>query len=73
MRKATADWLESARMDLESIAQIVHLEHLTPVAAFHAQQCVEKFPVNWACFLTGVPALRMRRNSMRLPRTSIDG
>jgi len=28
-------------MDLDSVAQIVHLEHLTPVAAFHAQQCVE--------------------------------
>ena len=28
-------------MDLDSLAQIVHLEHLTPVAAFHAQQCVE--------------------------------
>lgn len=29
-------------MDLESVVQIMHLEHLTPVAAFHAQQCVEK-------------------------------
>jgi HEPN domain-containing protein len=42
MRKATAEWLESAEMDLENVAQIIHLEHLTPVAAFHAQQCVEK-------------------------------
>ncbi len=42
MRKATAEWLRSAEMDLENVAQIVHLEHLTPVAAFHAQQCVEK-------------------------------
>ncbi len=42
MRKATAEWLKSAEMDLENIAQIIHLEHLTPVAAFHAQQCVEK-------------------------------
>jgi len=42
MRRATAEWLESAKMDLESIGQIVRLEHLTPVGAFHAQQCVEK-------------------------------
>lgn len=42
MRKAAAEWLKSAEMDLQSIAQIIHLEHLTPIAAFHAQQCVEK-------------------------------
>jgi len=42
MRKATAEWLKSAEMDLENVAHIIHLEHLTPVAAFHAQQCVEK-------------------------------
>ncbi len=41
MRKATTEWLKSAAMALDSVAQIVHLEHLTPVAAFHAQQCVE--------------------------------
>jgi HEPN domain-containing protein len=42
MRKATAEWLKSAEMDLENVGQIIHLEHLTPVAAFHAQQCVDK-------------------------------
>jgi HEPN domain-containing protein len=42
MKKATAEWLKSAEMDFENITQIIHLEHLTPVAAFHAQQCVEK-------------------------------
>lgn len=42
MRKATAEWLKSAEMDLASVAQIIHLAHLTPVAAFHAQQCMEK-------------------------------
>ena len=42
MRKATAEWLKSAEMDLENVAQIINLEHLTPVAAFHAQPCVEK-------------------------------
>jgi HEPN domain-containing protein len=42
VKKATAEWLKSAAMDLDNVAQIIHLEHLTPVAAFHAQQCVEK-------------------------------
>jgi HEPN domain-containing protein len=42
MRKASAEWLKSAKMDLDNIAQIIHLEHLTPIVAFHAQQCVEK-------------------------------
>ncbi len=42
MRKASAEWMVSAEMDLENVVQIVQLEHLTPVAAFHAQQCVEK-------------------------------
>ena len=42
MRKATLAWFNSAEMDLENIAQIIRLEHLTPVIAFHAQQCVEK-------------------------------
>lgn len=42
MKKATVEWLQSAEMDLETLEQISTLEHLTPVAAFHAQQCVEK-------------------------------
>jgi HEPN domain-containing protein len=42
MRKATIQWLKSAEMDLDNITQILDLEHLTPIAAFHAQQCVEK-------------------------------
>ncbi len=42
MRKATAEWLKSAEMDLENVAQIIDLDHLTPIAAFHSQQCVEK-------------------------------
>ena len=42
MRKASAQWLESAEMDLGSIDQIIQRADLTPVAAFHSQQCVEK-------------------------------
>ncbi len=42
MKRATGQWLESAEMDLGSIEQIIRREDLTPVAAFHCQQCVEK-------------------------------
>jgi HEPN domain-containing protein len=42
MKPASRQWLESAEMDLGSIEQILPREDLTPVAAFHAQQCVEK-------------------------------
>lgn len=44
-------------MDLENVAQIIHLEHLTPIAAFHAQQCVEK------CFKAV-----LEEHSMKVPR-----
>lgn len=33
MKTATAEWLKSAEMDLENVGQIIHLEHLTPIAA----------------------------------------
>lgn len=42
MKRASGQWLESAEMDLDSIGEIVHVEHLTPVTAFHSQQYVEK-------------------------------
>ena len=42
MKRASEQWMESAEMDIGSIEQIVHREDLTPVAAFHSQQCVEK-------------------------------
>lgn len=42
MRKATEDWLTSARDDLETVAEIIDNARLTNVVAFHAQQCVEK-------------------------------
>ena len=37
-----SEWLKAARLDLDSIPYILHVEHLTPVVAFHAQQSVEK-------------------------------
>jgi HEPN domain-containing protein len=42
MKPASRQWLESAEMDLGSIEQILPREDLTPVVAFHSQQCVEK-------------------------------
>jgi HEPN domain-containing protein len=42
VKRASGQWLESAEMDLDSIGQIVAREDLSPVAAFHSQQCVEK-------------------------------
>jgi HEPN domain-containing protein len=42
MRNATVEWLRSAEMDLQNVAQIIGLDYLTPIAAFHSQQCVEK-------------------------------
>ena len=42
MRKATEEWLMSARDDPETIGELVDNPRLTHVVAFHAQQCVEK-------------------------------
>ena len=42
MKTATADWLKSARTDLYTIDVIRDKPQLTPIVAFHAQQCVEK-------------------------------
>ncbi len=36
------EWMHSALMDLRSIEKIIDDPFLTPVACFHAQQCVEK-------------------------------
>ncbi len=42
MKRASSQWLESAQMDLGGMARLLEKEELTPVIAFHAQQCVEK-------------------------------
>jgi HEPN domain-containing protein len=42
MKIATADWLRSAKADLETIDAILGKPTLTAMVAFHAQQCVEK-------------------------------
>ena len=42
MKRASEQWMESAEMDIGNIEQIIRREDLTPVAAFHSQQCVER-------------------------------
>jgi HEPN domain-containing protein len=42
MKAVTADWLRSARADIETMGAILGNPNLTAVVAFHAQQCVEK-------------------------------
>ncbi len=36
------EWIRASRLDLDSIQYIIHVEHLTPIVAFHAQQAIEK-------------------------------
>ena len=36
------EWLKAAKDDLDSIDYIIQAEHLTNIAAFHAQQAIEK-------------------------------
>ena len=36
------EWLKAAKDDLDSVSYIIQAEHLTNIAAFHAQQTIEK-------------------------------
>ena len=40
--KMAKEWLKASYLDLESIKHIIKVEHLTSIAAFHAQQSIEK-------------------------------
>ena len=42
MKKIIKDWLTSAEGDLLLIREIIDLENLTHLSAFHAQQAIEK-------------------------------
>jgi len=42
MKKTTKEWFDSAESDLLLISEIHLNEELTHLAAFHAQQAVEK-------------------------------
>ena len=42
MKPITQAWLDRALDDLNAIQQMVELEHLTNIVAFHAQQAIEK-------------------------------
>jgi HEPN domain-containing protein len=42
MNELTKAWLDSALLDLKNIEMVISEVLLTPVVAFHAQQCIEK-------------------------------
>lgn len=42
MKKITKDWIQSAESDLLLIQEIITNQFLTHLAAFHAQQAIEK-------------------------------
>jgi HEPN domain-containing protein len=42
MNEAAKEWLARAREDLETVERLLYDEGLTNIAAFHAQQCIEK-------------------------------
>ena len=42
MKLITKEWLDRAREDLDVAMEIITLEHLTNMVAFHSQQAVEK-------------------------------
>ena len=64
MKKASGQWLESAEMDLGSIDQIIQRQDLTPVAAFHSQQCVETAPQRQAHARGSTTVLPFRAESL---------
>ena len=42
MKTLTQAWLNAARDDLLTIEELIDIEHLTHIVAFHAEQAVEK-------------------------------
>lgn len=42
MKKVTKEWLDHAWQDIEAAKRLVSVEYLTGIAAFHAQQAIEK-------------------------------
>jgi HEPN domain-containing protein len=42
MKEISRQWLNFATDDLDTIREIIEIEHLTNIATFHCQQCIEK-------------------------------
>lgn len=42
MKGISRQWLDNAVDDLDTIKEIVGIEHLSNIVAFHCQQCIEK-------------------------------
>ncbi len=42
MKEITRQWIDFATDDLDTIKEIIGIEHLSHIVAFHCQQCIEK-------------------------------
>lgn len=42
MKEISREWLNFAIDDLDTIKEIIEIEHLTNIVVFHCQQCIEK-------------------------------
>ncbi|MBU0581352.1 MAG: HEPN domain-containing protein [Candidatus Margulisbacteria bacterium] len=42
MKEITKSWLELAKKDLATVKELINNEYLSNIAAFHAEQCIEK-------------------------------
>lgn len=42
MKEISKQWIASATDDLDTIKEIIGIEHLSNIVAFHCQQCIEK-------------------------------
>jgi Uncharacterized conserved protein related to C-terminal domain of eukaryotic chaperone, SACSIN len=42
MKEISRQWLNFATENLDTIKEIIGIEHLANIAAFHCQQCIEK-------------------------------
>ncbi len=42
MKPVTQEWLNRAKDDLDVVAEIIEIVHLTNITAFHCQQAIEK-------------------------------
>jgi HEPN domain-containing protein len=58
MKKQAKEWIKFAKTDLQATIALITEENLSPVAAFHTQQCVEK----------SLKAL-LELNNKKVPRT----
>ncbi|MGR3319765.1 MAG: HEPN domain-containing protein [Candidatus Anammoxibacter sp.] len=42
MKEISKQWIASVADDLDTVKEIIEIEHLSNIVAFHCQQCIEK-------------------------------